>query len=279
MACLGSNEPIRELDPYSKVYFDYLESILDLIPPGLLSVMPTPPSLTERSPEGLTRRLYIILQVLGQLLSDEQNHVLLRTACTRLEDLDLVLGEAYDVANHESSNTKPPSPVEATVPEAITGNQTKTAQLVFILLGLLTMFYDPTPNPQEGLLQIRRTGRDLKASRRSTATWEIDSQDLSELGRDISFDDLLCRYSQHPGPVPTPRVPQQQSNPDAGILRSQDVSFYTLANLLSVEIVWTTSICEHLEFSVRTKQLKLFRFPSFCVLLCLLEPDRTFLDG
>ncbi len=280
MACLEPSIPILDLEIYSRAYFSYLDAILSQIPPDILSVMHTS-SLLDRSSEGFVQRCYTILHVLSRDLSDEPNHVFLRTVCTQLEGRDPVIKETHDPAEpsqNSSTEALNPNAVNPAGLDATSGNRAKTAQLIFILLGFLTMFYDPTPNPVEGTLQMRRVGWDFTPNRRNTATWEIGSQDVSELGQDISFDDLLCRYSRHAGPIPIPRT-QQQGNPVSGILRSEDVSFYTLTSLFNVKIIWTTSICEHLEFNARTKQLKLFRFPSFCVLICLLGPERTFLDG
>jgi len=139
-----------------------------------------------------------------------------------------------------------------------------TAQLVFILFGAFTTLYIPIPDPEPGKLQMKASNLGAGIQRRSTATWHIGSQELNDDGLDASFDDLLFRYSRHEhGPIPQPRVRHHDTihGPpgESKILRSQNVSFYTLDRLLKVQICWTTSICEHLEFNLKTKTLKLFQ--------------------
>ncbi|KAK3387824.1 hypothetical protein B0H63DRAFT_470980 [Podospora didyma] len=123
------------------------------------------------------------------------------------------------------------------------------------------------------------------------ATWQHMSQDVYSFGEDITLDKLLRRYSPAlKGPIPSPRKPQQQHqyqqlqqqqslHRDLNTLQGEDVSFYVLGKMLNIQITWTTSICEHLEFDARAKQLKMFGLPSYCVLLCLLKPEKTYLDA
>ncbi|KAF2469966.1 uncharacterized protein BDR25DRAFT_201402, partial [Lindgomyces ingoldianus] len=55
------------------------------------------------------------------------------------------------------------------------------------------------------------------------------------------------------------------------------ISYYNLTRLAEIKIDWVDSIGEHLEFDRKQRALKLFRFPSFCALLCRGDPEKTFL--
>ncbi|RSL87984.1 hypothetical protein CEP52_015362 [Fusarium oligoseptatum] len=261
VANIGDNAPISDLKDVSVPYFAFLEATFRRIAPDILKITHTT-SLVDSSPAGQTQRLYEIVGVIASKLGDGKNHIFLRDLCNELEQRGLVQPEPTipNGASHSGS-----------------GTHTQASQLVFILLGALTMLYTPRTDPCIGKIQMRQTFG-VALQRRGATTWHTDSQDLPAFGDDITFDDLLGRYSRsHYGPVPCPSTRDPTHEPS--LLRSEDLSFYTLAQLLGVRIAWTTSICEHLEFDSRSKQLKLFRFPSYCVLLCLLEPDKTYLDG
>ena len=250
MACVGNNASVLELGAAAEAYFRILDaSLASLSDPITASVHTN--SMIDRSDEEIRQRLYHILCVIAETFRDHKKHVILGKLATDLKELGLVVDEPQT-----------------------------TAQLVFILFGAFTMMYVPNPDPEPGKLQMRASNIGASIQRRSTATWVVGSQ---ELNLDASFDDLLFRYCRHEhGPIPRPHTrdhdpvggPPDQSR----LLPSEDVSFYTLDRLLKVQISWTKSICEHLEFNVKTKSLKLFRVPSYCVLLCLLEPEKTFLD-
>jgi hypothetical protein len=197
------------------------------------------------------------------------------------------------LVRHINDNTSlQQSMVDASSSETISTpnhHETEVAQLVFILLGALTLLYTPVPDPESGMVQMKTDRRGFNPARWNTDTWEHMSQHGHSFDEDITFEKLLCRFSPTlKGPIPKPNPPQPPSRElsqllwqrgDQNILHAEDVSFDTLDKLLNIRILWTSSVCEHLEFNARTKQLKLFRFPSYCVLLCLLEPERTYLDG
>jgi hypothetical protein len=253
MACLDKTASVVELLPTSKAYFSILDATLTRISHNVIAIVHTN-SLTDRSATGIQQRLYTIMCIIAETFRDEKKEVFLGKLCSELVKRDLALDDPKT-----------------------------TAQLVFILFGAFTTLYIPIPDPEPGKLQMKASNVGAGIQRRSTATWHIGSQELNDDDLDASFDDLLFRYSRHEhGPIPQPRVRHHDTihGPpgESKILRSQNVSFYTLDRLLKIQICWTTSICEHLEFNLRTKTLKLFRIPSYCVLLCLLEPDKTFLD-
>ncbi|KAH9205991.1 hypothetical protein DL95DRAFT_241707, partial [Leptodontidium sp. 2 PMI_412] len=47
--------------------------------------------------------------------------------------------------------------------------------------------------------------------------------------------------------------------------------FYTLHNVMKIQIEWVDCLSLHLEFDNQSKVLKLFRFPSICLLMCYSE--------
>lgn len=237
--------------------------------------------MRDTSSQAVRRRLYEILQIIAEELAAGESHVFLGNLCSELERRGLVLKDSEHV-------TIPPTSQQdhAVAPRVITGQQSKTIQLIFVLFGALTMMYKPETGPSDGELQmvVSSDWIPLRPQRHATATWQRASLPVSMFDEevDITFDDLLCRYSfSHRGPVPSPRQTQPDPSRNAqnsDIVRSEDVSFYTLSRLLGIEIIWTYSICEHLEFNAKLKKLKIFRLPSFCVMLCLMEPQQTFLD-
>ncbi|KAK3345812.1 hypothetical protein B0T25DRAFT_550422 [Lasiosphaeria hispida] len=279
MACVAPGTPIARIRQPSQIYFQVLNSVLDELPERLLDVVRTP-SLTDVSPSGTRQRLYTILTAITDILAAESSHVFMKQLCTLLGDRNLIRRQEDNQASFESSS--------GTVPTSNSWD-VETAQLLFILVGALTLLYIPVPNPEPGRAQMRTNSSTFNSRRRHVATWQSGSQDVSSFGDDIALEDLLCRYAHAlKGPIPMPRTQQQstqqqqqqqRSSPESNTLRSENVSFYTLANLLNVQILWTTSVCEHLEFNHRTKQLKMFRLPSYCVMLCLLEPEKTYLDS
>ena len=46
------------------------------------------------------------------------------------------------------------------------------------------------------------------------------------------------------------------------------VSFDMIQNFAKVRIEWVDCLSMHLEFDSRTRTLKVFRFPSFCRIMC-----------
>lgn len=152
-------------------------------------------------------------------------------------------------------------------------------QLIFIAVGLLTFFYDPVLDPEDGALQIHcpeRTG--AKASRNDT--WISCSQDMSHTEQPIVV--LLRRFGGVKGPIPRAIFNEMES---ARVVRStldslisSNLSYFTLTRIAQISVEWVSSLCLHLDFDMRRKVLKLFRFPSLCGLLCDRVSDTTFLS-
>ena len=146
-------------------------------------------------------------------------------------------------------------------------------QLIFIFVGLLTFFYDPNPHPEDGMLQIRcPEGSKARVSKYST--WTSYSQDMSHIEHPLV--DVLRRFGGIKGPIP--RAVFTDSNFSLDPLTASNLSYFTLTRVANIHIDWVDSVCQHLEFDMQHKVLKLFRFPSLCGLLCHGTSDATFLS-
>jgi hypothetical protein len=256
------------------VYLRAVDATLDEIPARLIDVTRTS-TLTDTSPEGIRQRLYAILLIIATTFASQTGPVVMKQLYQELADHKLV-----------RSIQQPTVDASLSEPMSAPSHPPEIAQLVFILIGALTLLYTPVLDPEPGLLQMKTNNFGFNPERWNTDAWKHMSQDAHSLAEDITLDQLLCRFSRLPeGPVPNPKTRQPQRRQpqcphgDSNILHAEDISFDVLDKLLNIRISWTTSVCEHLEFNVRTKQLKMFRFPSYCVLLCMLEPERTYLDG
>ena len=152
-------------------------------------------------------------------------------------------------------------------------------QLIFIAIGLLTFFYDPVLDPKEGALQIVLPEKaEARVSRHDT--WISTSQDMSHLDQPIVT--LLRQFGGVKGPIPRTVFNEVEvtstlkSTLDP--LISLNLSYFTLTRIAQIKFEWVGSVCQHLEFDMRRKELKLFRFPSLCGLLCDKAVDTTFLS-
>jgi hypothetical protein len=98
----------------------------------------------------------------------------------------------------------------------------------------------------------------------------------------LSVGDMLRRFSGSGGPIPwlEPSVTRHRLLEDLDTLKSPNLSYYTLTRLAQLEIQWVDSVCQHLEFDSHHKVLKLFRFPSFCGMVCATKTisETTFFD-
>src|SRR5271167_4396036 len=117
MTCLDEDTSVVELQATSEAYFSILNSTLTRISEDVLATVQTE-SLADRSPAGIQQRLYAILRVIAATFKTEKKPVFMGKLCLELAKQDLVLSDLK-----------------------------KTAQLVFILFGALTMLYTPIPDP------------------------------------------------------------------------------------------------------------------------------------
>lgn len=149
----------------------------------------------------------------------------------------------------------------------------RAIQLIFIFVGLLTFFYDPNPHPEDGMLQIH-CPEESRARVSRYSTWSTCSQDMSHKEQPLVV--VLRRFGGIDGPIPRALFNELKSS--LGPLTASNLSYFTLTRVANIHIEWVDSVCLHLEFDLRHKVLKLFRFPSLCGLLCHRVIDTTFLS-
>lgn len=139
-------------------------------------------------------------------------------------------------------------------------------QLIFIVIGLVTLLYSPVLAPPPNTFQINIGDRsNVPRVRSKGKVWKQSRIDANEASG-YSLGDMLRRFSGK-GPVPLGINFERLIEQD--VLRSANLSYYTLHKLAKIEILWVDSICQHLEFDSGTRTLRMLRFPSFCVMMCL----------
>ncbi|KAJ4295246.1 hypothetical protein N0V90_007257 [Kalmusia sp. IMI 367209] len=151
-------------------------------------------------------------------------------------------------------------------------------QLIFIGIGFLTHIYKPAYEPSCGKLQIASLGGPLRASR--DRAWRLSEIPIQH---ESTLTDLLLQLGNFGtlrtnGPLPRPhREPSLLAFSEQDALRATHLSYYSITKLADITIDWVDCVAEHLEFDRRLRVLKLYRFPSFCALLCSSDPEKTFL--
>lgn len=150
-------------------------------------------------------------------------------------------------------------------------------QLLFILIGLITFFYEPILSPEKGLLQVNvGDAEDDKRKRRSLRRLIWSSEITIDKGSRLSLADLLRNLCGGKLPISYNAGPTVGKSGD--ILETTNLNYYTLSKVANIEIIWVDSLLQHLDFDRRSKTLKIFRFPSFCYLMCFGDLDKTYLD-
>jgi hypothetical protein len=126
------------------------------------------------------------------------------------------------------------------------------------------MLYDPAPAQAPGVLEIRRSRRSMPQHRlrlRPDRTFHSYKQH----GFD-TFDQpiiIFLRKFGHLIPETGPGLAQTSE-----LINVSSVCFSVLAKVADVTIEWVNSLSLHLEFDNIQRVLKVFRFPSFCLLMC-----------
>ncbi|KAL8786505.1 MAG: hypothetical protein Q9213_002732 [Squamulea squamosa] len=142
-------------------------------------------------------------------------------------------------------------------------------QYIFTVIGELTMLFTPSPEPTPDFFQIN-VG-DLGPWAQPSRIWQYDRVPMT--GATPFIGDLLRRFGGKNCPVPRLKGPSLNEHTPNRETESSIVTlnlcFYTLDRLAGITIVWTSSWCEHLELDVRQKKLKLFKYPSLCLIMAL----------
>lgn len=142
-------------------------------------------------------------------------------------------------------------------------------QLIFIAMGLLTMLYDPELSPAPHTVSITKP---LTLSGTTLSTDSITNHELSlEDASQLQAHQLLNSFGRLiPGSLAWASEVSAIQQPD--IFTEQLVlsylNFHTIFKIGTIEVELVDSLGLHLEFEEKTKTLKLFRFPSYCGLIC-----------
>jgi hypothetical protein len=155
-------------------------------------------------------------------------------------------------------------------------------QLVFSIIGWLTMLYEPVSNPERNKLQLQRPTTTQRQRNLRTDIIHDLSLDISTPRQAASitqypFHRLLQRFGTLvpcPDPIYDPRElgldNGMQGRGDSAIdsaFLGHNLCFHTLKKIIEVRIEWVDSLNLHLEFDQGKRTLKLFRYPSFCWLM------------
>ena len=239
-------------DTYFQWYLRYLRHRLNGVPEVLLSLIAPDLGLQQFSPPEIHPQVLVLFATVANLLKSE-HQLTLSDILERLENQGILLAEVQ--------------------------LRNQAIQLIFIVVGLLTLLYDPVLDPEDGALQIL-CPENVPARMSKNDTWTSYSRDMSHVNQPIVT--LLRQFGGVKGPIPwtvfneVETTSSLKSSPDP--LISSNLSYFTLKRVAKIEIEWVSSVCLHLEFNMRRKMLKLFRFPSLCGLLCDKEGDDTFLS-
>ena len=239
-------------DIYFQWYLRYLRHRLKGVPGGLLRLITPDLEIRQSPPPEIHPKVLVFLATIAKLLKSEHQ---------------LTLSEIFEKLENQET--------------LLAGFQLKNQaiQLIFIVVGLLTFFYDPVLDPEDGVLQIRCPEKaPARVSRNDT--WTSYSQDMSHIDQPIVT--LLRQFGGVKGPIPwtvfnETEISSSLKSPFDPLI-SSNLSYFTLKRVANIDIEWVSSVCLHLEFNMRRKILKLFRFPSLCGLLCDKEVDDTFLS-
>jgi hypothetical protein len=157
------------------------------------------------------------------------------------------------------------------------------------------ILYFPDPTPEPNCLQIldsadvgqntspetphRRYSRSKIKHETITSYKETLENVESDLPLHMAlrrFGNILPKYNRETG---AQDLPSSSLGRTEGWIDLPLVCFHTFHSLhkVAIEIEWTDSLASHLEFDRGAKILKLFRFPSFCFLMCQ-HPDKSLMS-
>jgi len=128
------------------------------------------------------------------------------------------------------------------------------------------------PQTQIPQAQIRRHHESKKMFTHNTQSNESHDKPLSVLLQ--GFGDLV---PQRPSDARRHNGSSATSNHTDRIDLSL-LCFHTLKKVAKITIQWVDCLNLHLDFDRKSRVLKLFRFPSFCLLMCSNNHERTLLS-
>ena len=143
------------------------------------------------------------------------------------------------------------------------------------------MLYTPSLYSKQGFLQIAGPGSPTSTrARRSLNPGRTKHvpKSFSRLKQDLQLVDQnlpsLLKVFGNILPESQPSLSSGQITPSASQQRPLDaisvsnICFYTLHNLTNITIQWVDCLSLHLDYDGAGKVLRLYRFPSLCLLMC-----------
>ena len=145
-----------------------------------------------------------------------------------------------------------------------------TIQFIFQVLGWLAAFWDPALDASTTTLSLAQRNEGLTTQRRITMhSPAITSTTIgiSEATHTLSL--LLSRFGSV---LPEPQIVVREAfrgGPEAGPedLSATYLTFHSLQQDLKIEMKWTKTLNQHLEFDQPNNILYIFRYPSICKLM------------
>jgi len=195
--------------------------------------------LNEYAPDPLPGEFAVVYKALGiaaKLLMDEES-------CALSDILDELMHPPHNMLRDQMGE-------ERAVPN----------QMVFAMLGWLTMLFEADLHPPRQRLAIQRLDEDAAGRRSRTRTLCLYTQDFSRVDQQLYL--LLSHFGSL---VPELRV---EAARETELITVSNVCFAMLDSLAAVQIEWVNALSLHLEFDHVRRRLKVFRFPSFCRLMC-----------
>jgi hypothetical protein len=172
-----------------------------------------------------------------------------------LHDLD-IRRSLHDIAQHILERTKPlrSTDLERTKDDSITYAE---HHLAFACLGWLSMLFAPVHELSGPALRLTRIGF-------LTPLGPNGALSSSEIHRPVGTMMRMMGLL----PIPCPAVPpatQNMARQPHQIMRLSILCYASLHQIGAVSVVWVNNLMEHCEFDSERQELKVFRFPAYCL--------------
>lgn len=229
-------------DQYYAWYWDFLEQEWAKVPADLKDTLMGGAALTHSPPAQPLANLYELLTFLAKGLT-HQDRPTLTDLTTQIENK----GIFKPIAGDEDSGLR--------------------NQVVFIALGWLTMLFEPNLLSTKGSIGIQPT-RNVKGQIMDSELLDTVSAPLVETS-DIPIHQLLKYFGTL---IPTKFWTHSPTNIRAPDTFSEQivvscVNYGTLYRIAGITLEFTSSASLHLDFDERTKTIKIFQYPSFCMMV------------
>ncbi|RDW64276.1 hypothetical protein BP5796_10778 [Coleophoma crateriformis] len=145
-------------------------------------------------------------------------------------------------------------------------------QFIFKGISMITMLFEVADNPAPSRLQLLLPTTKLRKTSRfkHSSIWhnlECPITDGSGGTMQMDIDHLLSHFGDLVPRTCYSTSENGQNLYDDTIIAS-NINFDALSKIGKLSIEWVESLSLHLELHERSSVLRLFRFPSFCALLC-----------